>query len=137
MISLVRLFPQFRELEVRLSSAESDVVLARAANEDLIQEKEVLEARLNAALADKEKLWDAMQDALNGERLSYQMQINHAVQKSGGGIPYPNAHSLPPATTRLQEPGAIGRRGRELPSEAAAKSNERFLEAMFRPQEVK
>lgn len=128
----LRFFSQFRDLEMSARSAGFDIAELRRANEELITEKAVLAVRIESAMQETARAWQAMQDALHGERLAMQMQVNHAVQKSGGGIPYPNAHSLPASTTKIQEPGPVGRRGRELPSESIAKATQRGIEAYIK-----
>lgn len=134
----LRLFPQFRNLEaLALMQAESaeesrslveDLKNLEIAREELIREKVLLEDRLSSALADKDRLWDAMQRAMDGERFALRTMVNHAVAKTGGGTPYQDAHALPASEVRkIQTPGPVGRRGRTLPSELAAKESERFM----------
>lgn len=120
MLWFLRLFARFHALEAQLEDL-------RRSHQDLMTEKLLLQDRLDGALADKEHLWSLTQEALNAERSAMRMQVNHAVQKAGGGIPFPDAHSLPPAQVRVQEPGPVGRRGRMLPSETAAQTNRTFL----------
>lgn len=124
-IWFLRLFSVFR-------ATEGDLVAAREALDELSTEKLLLQDRLDAALADKDKLWSTMQDALDNERAALRSQVNHAVQKTGGGIPYPDAHFLPAGSVReVQASGPIGRRGRLLPSEAAQRQTGRFLAEEF------
>lgn len=103
-----------------------------AASVEVLQtEKLILQDRLDGALQDRDRVWESFQAALAGERLAYQMQINHAVQKAGGGVPYPDAHSLPSgALPKQQAPGAIGRGSRMLFSESAARHNRQFIEEL-------
>lgn len=142
---LLRLFPEYRmlrdverslldaqeeakKLTDALESETSDVVGLRDAVNELVTEKRILEAQLEAAEKDKEHLWTVMQDCLAGERTSLHTQINHLVQQRGGGIPYPNAHSMPPAAVpKIQPPGAVGRRGRVLASQLADAQSMNFL----------
>jgi len=121
---LLRLFSAFRELETENRSLRHDLATCRSSHEELV-------AELNAAVADKDKLWATMQEALANERNALRMQINHAVQRSGGTAPYPEAHSLP--EPELQEP--IGRRGRILPSEIRARNNAHVIEELVRMRE--
>lgn len=134
----LRLFPRFRDLEslamMQAESAEEsrslieDIANLERVREELIREKVLLEDRLSGVLADKDRLWEAMQHAIEGERYALRTMVNHAVAKSGGGTPYQDAHTLPPAEIRkVQTPGPVGRRGRVLPSELAAKETENFL----------
>lgn len=129
MIRFLRLFGAFRALEVSYRMALDDAARLRESLDEMSGEKLRLQDRLDAALGDKEHLWDAMQEALGNERQALRMQVNHAVQKAGGGVPYPDSHSLPPTAVRpLQEPGPVGRAGRRLPSEAAYQSTHAFVE---------
>lgn len=153
MLWFLRLFRQFRELDALvLSQAErieacakdqerisellveneslnTDLENLREANQELSSEKSLLEDRLSSAIADKDKLWETMQTALQGERFAYQTMVNHSVQKTGGGIPYPDAHSLPAQSVhKPQEPGPIGRSARVLPSEIAERSTRKFVQ---------
>lgn len=127
----LRLFPQFRNLEaLALMQAESteQCESLTVTRDELIREKLLLEDRLSAAIADKDRLWDAMQQAMDGERYALHTMVNHAVAKAGGGTPYQDAHTLPPSEIRkVQVAGPVGRRGRELPSQIAARESERFL----------
>ncbi len=101
----------------------------RTAVNELTTEKLLLQDRLEAALEDKQHLWIGMESALQNEREALRTQVNHAVQRAGGGIPYPNAHSLPANVVREpQTPGPVGRRGRMLPSEIAQQQTQKFME---------
>lgn len=134
----LRLFPQVRDLEMlaqmQAESAEQcrsfaeDVSNLEAARDALIQEKVLLEDRLSAALADKDRLWESMQRALDGERYALRTMVNHAVAKAGGGTPYQDAHTLPPSEVRqVQKAGPIGRSGRVLTSQIAMQESQRFV----------
>ncbi len=135
-LRFLRLFRIFRELEARTETLirekrtlQTDLTFSRAAFNEAQSDKLRLQDRLDAALADKDHLWNIMQDSLNNERNALRMQVNHAVQKAGGGIPYPDAHSLPAEAVRpLQTPGPVGRSGRQLPSEVLARHNNRAIE---------
>lgn len=111
-----------------LQSDRVDLQNLREAHQDLITEKLLLEDRLNSALEDKQRLWDSMQEALNGERNALRTMVNHSVQKNGGGIPFPDAHSLPPSEIRkVQTPGPVGRSQRILPSEITERASRKFV----------
>lgn len=142
MLWFLRLFPQFRSLaslaemqaravedcDRKAQSLEHDVASLREANQELVNEKALLEDRLATALEDKERLWNQAQSALEAERYALHTMVNHAVQKNGGGIPFSEAHSLPPNEVRkIQTPGPIGRRGRILPSELAQRKTNEFV----------
>jgi len=116
------------ELIVENESIRQDIAGLREANQELAGEKAILEDRLTAAQSDKDRLWETMQKALEDERFAYQTMINQAWQKQNGGIPYPEAHSLPPETVRVQKPGPIGRSARILPSEMASRNTRQFVE---------
>src|SRR4051812_27907854 len=116
----LRLFPAFRELELENRSLSHDLAVSRSSNEELM-------AEATAATADKEKLWATMQEALAGERNALRMQVNHAVQRSGGTAPYQDAHSMP--DTPPQEP--FGRHGRMLPSELVSRNNAHVIEEII------
>lgn len=108
----LRLFPSFLRIEDAYRVHEQEIVR--------------LQDRLEAAQSDRVKLWDTMQEALRGERLAYQSAINHAVQRMGGGVVYPEAHSLPlNAVPRDTKNEAIG--SRMLPSERVNRETQRFV----------
>lgn len=110
-----------RDAEVQTHSLSLDIDSLREANQELMHEKALLQDRLASAIDDKDRLWTLTQEALTSERGALRMQVNHAIQRSGGGIPYPDVHSLPQnSVPRPQEPGVIGRHARRLPSEDIA-----------------
>jgi len=116
------------ELQGVCDSLRTDVASLQNANQQLITEKLLLEDRLTAALDDKSNLWKMVGEALDNERSALRMQINHATQRLAGGIPYPDAHALPPnAVPPHQQPGPIGRSARILPSELAARQSRQFV----------
>lgn len=120
---------QVSKLENRVRTLETDLGFSRNACEEMSTEKLLLQDRLDSAIQDKEQLWGTMQEALSGERNALRMQINHAVQKAGGGIPYPDSHALPAnAAYQPQKPGPIGRTARVLPSEMQSRANHNFME---------
>ncbi len=122
MIAFLRLFPSFRDLEALVETQAQAI-------QDLDSEKLRLQDRLDAAIADKENLWQMIRESLDGERYALHTMVNHAVQKSGAGIPFQDAHSLPLNTVaEPQESGPVGRRGRLLPSEMLARKNNAFIE---------
>jgi hypothetical protein len=87
----------------------------------------ILEDRLDAALADKSRMWDLMSRSIEEMKISYQMHINVAWQKQSGGVPYPSAPHLPEsAVPKEHSTEPAGRR--ELPSEAIARRTNAFLE---------
>lgn len=169
MLRFLRLFGRFREMEALVAMqarnieecdgtykallAEKDRLAAGlaelrseidevcTANDQLATDKTLLGDRLESAIQDKDRLWETMNQALNGERYAYQTMVNHAVQKTGGGIPYVDAHSLPPSEIRqLQKPGPIGRSSRMLPSEGALRATNsfvrEFVETLGPPEKV-
>ena len=76
-----------------------------------------------------------MHESLDGERYALHTQVNHATQRAGGGVPYPEASALPDErVAKLQKSGPIGRRGRMLPSQVAMRAERdnilRYAEAM-------
>ena len=93
------------------------------------QERIRTQDRLDSAIQDREQLWGLVKESLAGERFALQTQVNHANQKTGAGIVYPDAHSLPMhAVPKQQESGPVGRAGRMMPSQAAAQATTRALE---------
>lgn len=126
------------ELKATIRDIETDLTNCREALDAASNDRISLQDRLESALSDKDKLWGSMQDALNNERFALRSQINHANQKAGAGIPYPDAHSLPPAAVmKPQEGGPIGRKGRILPSEAIAKHDREFIKEFVLSREPK
>lgn len=115
--------------------AEDELTRVREAYDGEVQAHLRTQDRLDAALKEVEHVWEIANKAIDGERQSYQGQINHLVQKSGGGVVYPEAHSLPEnAVPRAQPGGPIGRAGRMLPSQMAAMAQraavERYVETL-------
>lgn len=93
------------------------------------QDRIRVQDRLDSAIQDRDKLWDLVKESLAGERYALQTQVNHANQKMGGGVVYPDAHSLPSnAVPKAQEGGPIGRTGRFIPSQAAGAATTKALE---------
>ncbi len=151
MVRILRLFPAFTDLEnrsamfqrnmeeldaanARSTGLEADVASARQEIAELLAEKRILEDRLANALNDRDRVWEAMQEALANERYAMHTQINHLVQKSGGGIPYQDAHRLPEnAVAKPQAPGPVGRAGRVLPSQAALQQSLDNMRRIYRP----
>ena len=115
-------------LLTEVEAERQDLKNLQGANQELITEKLLLQDRLESALSDKDKLWDTMTEAMNGERPALHTMVNHSVQKNGGGIPFPDAHALPPSEVRkVQESGPVGRRSRILPSELAERQSVKFI----------
>ena len=110
-----------KEKEAEIASLQTDLAEIRADHEALVNEKLLLQDRLESAIADKDRLWNQMQSALDNERYAVRSQVNVFSQKSGGGIPYPDAHSLPPESIRPPQPGGMIGRSRMLPSEREAR----------------
>lgn len=108
---LLSLFPQFRRLEIDLAHAR-DACAAEA------EERQRAEGRLDDLIRDREKLWETLQQALQGERYALQSQANVLSQRSGGGVPYPDAHKVD-SPVLTQEGGPVGTSGRMLPSQRA------------------
>jgi len=115
------------ELNARLETAESDLAAARDEVQRLTVECDRLQDRLDAALQDRQNLWDVTQEALRGERTAYQMSINAQWQQRGFGAPYPEAPQIPPgsAPQKVEDP-IIPRR--ELPSERQSRAARHFAE---------
>jgi hypothetical protein len=159
LLRFLRLFPHFRELEalaeMRLRQTDEteqmcvraearigelaaencglvdDLTACRLSHAELTTEKLLLQDRLDSAIADKDHLWAMVKESMNGERYALKSQVNHAIQRSSGGIPYPEAHSMPEnAVPQVQEPGPVGRRARELPSQAVARHDRQMIEEM-------
>ncbi len=124
--NLLRLLPAVRELLVENRSLKYDLAACRASHEELVSEKLLLESRLDTALAEKDRLWAAMQEALASERTAYRMQVNEAWQRRGAGMPFPSAPHAP-ESAETQEQVQIGRKGRILPSESIARNNSRVI----------
>jgi hypothetical protein len=138
MLWFLRLFPAFRALALNYSEALTKAADLRDSLDEIAIEKLRLQDRLDAALTDKEHLWNSMQDAIDNERAALRMQVNHAVQKAGGGIPYPDAHSLPSSAVRpLQAPGPVGRQGRILASEAITRRTQQWINEELAPRMAK
>lgn len=122
------LLVQKESLETDLAALNTDLENLQEAHDELATEKLLLQDRLESAIADKEKLWDMVEEALGSERNALRTMVNHAVQKASGGIPFPEAHHLPTeAAARPQKPGAIGRAGRMLQSQAVMQRNQAFV----------
>lgn len=120
---VARLFPSLRVeneiLSAQLAAAQADVTSARDEMEVLRQERDAMSESLAIALKDKDRLWEMAEKALAAERFANHTAYNHEVQRHGGGIPYPEAHSLPPnIVPPVQKSGPIGRSGRILTSQA-------------------
>jgi hypothetical protein len=148
-IWFLRLFSQFRDLQAKLlawqkwkestvktldeiiEKNERGISEVREAYNAEVQEHIRTRDRLDAALLDRQKLWEQMERALNGERAAYQMQINIRAQKAGEGLPFPEAYSLPDESVPKPRPtGPMGRSGRILPSQRAAQAQREVLEVI-------
>lgn len=116
---LLQLFPAYRDLQ-------DEAAQLRKAYDDASQENLRLLDRIEALSADRTRLWETMQTALDSERQSLRTQINHLVQRSGGGVPYPEAHTLPPhAVPREQDTSPIARP--MMPGEAVRAQTSKFV----------
>lgn len=107
----LRLFPQFRALELDLASA-------REALQQESEERVRAEYRLDELIKDRDRDRQMLQDALQGERYALQSQANILSQRTGAGAPYPDAHKIE-ATHLTQEGGPAGASPRLLPSQRA------------------
>jgi hypothetical protein len=127
---LLRLIPQFRELENSAQNAENEAANLREALSEANRQNLMLQDRLDSALADKARSWDSMQTAINNERFAYQSGLNVAHGLLGWGATYPGAHELPAA--KVPKPlmtEGIGQR--MTPSQAVRKQAETNLREMF------
>lgn len=121
---------EIEDLTNQLRSTEADLFAARAGGDDLAKRVARLKVKLRASNTDRDQLWELVHTAQEGERYALHTQVNHAVQRSGGGIPYADASALPAdRVIPLQKPGPIGRRGRILPSERMARQEKKNVEA--------
>lgn len=127
----LHLFARVRWQDVTIANLQEAAAEARS-------EATALRQALDDARRDRENVWELVKAALSAERTAvaneraaYQMHVNHAVQRQGGGVPYPEAHSLPPeATPKLDaETGPAGRMSRILPSEVYAQAAKSFIAA--------
>jgi hypothetical protein len=119
--TFLRLFEWVRDMESALVSMEAENSQLRKQSEAMLEERCDLWNLVHDTLAK----YDV---AVANERAAYQMHVNHATQKMGGGIPYPDAHNLPPSAVPNPDPpkGGYGRRF-VLPSEAVAQASERMI----------
>lgn len=116
------------EILVQKESLESDLATLREAHDELATEKLLLQDRLESAIADKDNLWKMVEEALGNERGALRAMVNHANQRSGAGVVFPDAHILPhKAAAQPQDPGPIGPRGRVLRSQMVAQANRDFI----------
>lgn len=125
------------ERGARCISLGIDLDNLRDENDRLASDKAVLQDRVDSLMEENGRVWNLLQEALANERSALRMQLNFEVQRHGGGIPYPEAHSLPPSAVRpVQKPGTIGRSARMLPSEAIARHDRAFIERLYAPEIV-
>lgn len=120
---------EIRKDQTQIADIEADRDAAREEVQRLTVECDKLTDRLDAAVQDRQNLWDVTQEALRGERTSYQMAINAQWQQRGFGAPYPEAPQIPPnaAPQPVQNP-IIPRR--EFPHERQARATRQFAEDM-------
>ena len=63
-----------------------------------------LQDRLDAALEDRGRLWDLVEQSISKMECAYQMHVNVEWQKAGRGAPYPDAPQIP--ADRIKAPVA-------------------------------
>ncbi len=116
---LLRIFPSLRRLS-------AEVELLRSANQQLQQENLQMQDRLDAAMEDRKQLWTMTRESSAAKDYAYQTQINHLIQREGGGTPYPDAHSLPEnVIPHDKDTTPIARR--MMPGEIARLRTEKFI----------
>ena len=118
---LLRIFPSLRDMQ-------DERLTLREANKELLAQNTRLEDRLEAAIEERGKLWRMVEIAQAGEREAYRMQINHAVQRAGGGVPFPEAHSLPPNSIPDPNKSHTPIARAMLPGEAVRSQTSKFLQ---------
>ena len=144
LLYFLRLFVPFRELEVQLADARLAVEEANEARDVAVMERDRFIALLENKDSDAEylrKLVDetllSEREAYSRERATYQMAINHSIQRLGGTAPYPEANTLPEsATPRLQTLGPIGRAARELPSQIVARNTRNMINRVIKSKGI-
>lgn len=89
-----------------------------------------LQDRLEMIEEERQRSWRIAEKALEGERISYQSQINRDWQTKGFGTPYPDAPHIPP-TAEPQEPThqQYGR-PRMFPGDIVRKRTEQFVQEL-------
>ena len=145
MRKFLRIFPAYRAIEAILAESqasyekisgaygdaarlEREVETLQSTCADLAAEKTRLEDLLGAAQADRQKLWDSLQSALEAERVAYQSQINVAWQQRGAQAPYPDAPHLE-KSAQAPANATIPRKLR--PSEYQARETQKFLQGLI------
>lgn len=125
----LRLFREFRVLE-------TDLANARAAIQGESEERVRAEFQLDTLLRDRDRDREMLKEALHGERYALQSQANILSQRSGAGVPYPDAHKID-SPHLTQEGGPAGASPRMLPSQRAemarAAGINRIVEEQIRP----
>lgn len=127
----LRLFPQFRALEA-VEHDEVELANTRNTVTELQHENDKLTDRVDTLLEDRKALWGSFQESLRAERASYQLSVNSAVQRSGGGIPYPDAPHL--AQQQVPQPGestSLGRQSRISISDRVNSATSQYLQSKF------
>lgn len=99
-LRFLRLFPAFRALE---QDRDATLTALRESLQEQNTQNLLLQDRLDFAMEDRGKLWDAMVSAQSAKDLSYQMQINFATQQKFGVTPFPEATHLPPSSAPSPE----------------------------------
>jgi hypothetical protein len=125
------------DCRIRESVLQDEAITLREQIEQLSTEKLILQDRLDSSLQDHDQMWSMIRESLDGERMALRTQVNHAVARAGGGVPYPDAHQMPAsAVPQKREVGPVGRRSRLLYSEASAAHDRRFIQDMMTPPQV-
>ena len=125
---LALLLRPYRDLVAAYEGLEREADGLRNTLSDLAAEKTRLEDLLAAAQADRQKLWDSLQSALEAERVAYQSQINVAWQQRGAQAPYPDAPHLE-KSAQAPANATIPRKLR--PSEYQARETQKFLQGLI------
>lgn len=109
------LFPAYNALRGQLQEAQSREL--------------ILQDRLDGALDERQKIWDMLQEALNGERTAYQAHVNVEWQRKGFGAPYPEAPHLDSSAVPQQSDVHSTPR-RRIGSELVADGQRKFIEEL-------
>lgn len=128
----LRLFPQFRTLELTQSAEldETQIALEQALVErdNAVNDRERLQLLLEAAQDDRAKLWELVSQSITEERRAYQMHVNMSMQKQGAGVPYPDAPSIPVASLpKPQRGGYAGGHPIMRPSDLVRRGTKAYI----------
>lgn len=125
------------DCRIRENVLQDEALTLREEIERLNTEKLVLQDRLDSSLQDRDQMWSLVRESLDGERTALRTQVNHAVARAGGGVPYPDAHQMPAsAVPQKRDVGPVGRRSRLLFSEASAAHDRKFIQDMMAPPQI-